>query len=149
MARVLARQFCQLQSSGAQSSPQGSLPPSVSSRGISTPLQAEAWERALADHPHKEWVSALLRGMRHGFRIALRSSARCRSSVASRPSARAHSQVVDEFLQQQVAAGFMMGPFEPQECSGVVTSSVGVVPKSTPGKFRISRPFPTGRGKRQ
>ena len=31
----------------------------------------------------------------------------------------------------------MMGPFEPQECSGVVTSSVGVVPKSTPGKFRV------------
>ena len=45
--------------------------------------------------------------------------------------------MVGEFLQQQVAAGFMMGPFEPQECSGVVTSSVGVVPKSTPGKFRV------------
>ena len=137
MARVLARQFCQLQSSWAESSPQGSLPPSVSGRGISTPLQAEAWERALADHPHKEWVSALLRGMRQGFRIGLRSSARCRSSAVSRPSARAHSQVVDEFLQQQVAAGFMIGPLEPQECSGVVTSSVGVVPKSTPGKFRV------------
>ena len=137
MARVLDRQFCQLQSSCAQSSPQGSLPPSVLGRGISTPLRAEAWERALADHPHKEWVSALLRGMRQGFRIGLRSSARCRSSAVSRPSARAHSQVVDEFLQQQVTAGFMIGPLEPQECSGVVTSSVGVVPKSTPGKFRV------------
>ena len=97
----------------------------------------EAWERALADHPHQEWVLALLRGMRQGFRIGLRSSAQCRSSVSSRPSARVHSQVVGEFLQQQVAAGFMMGPFEPQECSGVVTSSVGVVPKSTSGKFRV------------
>ena len=132
MARVLA-----IQSSHAESSPQGSLPPSVLGRGISTPLRVEAWERALADHPHKEWVLALLRGMRQGFRIGLRSSAQCRSSVSSRPSARVHSQVVGEFLQQQVAAGFMMGPFEPQECSGVVTSSVGVVPKSTPGKFRV------------
>ena len=137
MARVLARQFCQLQSSHAESSPQGSLPPSVLGRGISTPLRVEAWEQALADHPHKEWVLALLRGMRQGFRIGLRSSAQCRSSVSSHPSARVHSQVVGEFLQQQVAAGFMMGPFEPQECSGVVTSSVGVVPKSTPGKFRV------------
>ena len=137
MARVLDRQFCQLQSSCAQSSPQGSLPPSVLGRGISTPLRAEAWERALADHPYKEWVLALLRGMRQGFRIGLRSSAQCRSSVASHPSARAHSQVIDEFLQQQVAAGFMMGPFELQECSGVVTSSVGVVPISAPGKYRV------------
>ncbi len=31
----------------------------------------------------------------------------------------------------------MIGPFVPQECLGVVTSSVGVVPKSTPGKFRV------------
>ena len=31
----------------------------------------------------------------------------------------------------------MIGPFELQECLGVVTSSVGVVPKSTPGKFRV------------
>ena len=69
--------------------------------------------------------------------LALRSSARCRSSVSSHPSARVHSQVVGEFLQQQVAAGFMMGPFEPQECSWVVTSSVGVVSKSTPAKFRV------------
>ena len=82
MARVLDRQFCQLQSSCPQSSPQESLPLSVSGQGISTPLRAEAWERALADHPYKEWVLALLRGMRQGFRIGLRSSAQCRSSVA-------------------------------------------------------------------
>ena len=75
--------------------------------------------------------------MRQGFRISLRSSARCRPSVASCPSAQLHSQVVGEFLQQQEPVRFMMGPFEAQECSGVVTSSVGVVPKSTPGKFRV------------
>ena len=75
--------------------------------------------------------------MRQGFRISLHSSAQCRSSVASSPSAQLHSQVVGEFPQQQVPARFMMGPFEPQECSGVVTSSVGVVPKSTPGKVRV------------
>ena len=31
----------------------------------------------------------------------------------------------------------MIGPFEPQEYLGVITSSVGVVPKSTPGTFRL------------
>ena len=44
MALVLARQFCQLQSSRAVSHPQGTLPPSVLGQGISTPLRAEAWE---------------------------------------------------------------------------------------------------------
>lgn len=30
-----------------------------------------------------------------------------------------------------------MGPFDPAQCSGLITSSLGVVPKSTPGKFRV------------
>ena len=137
MAPVLARQFCRLQSSRAANLPQGSLPPGVLTQRISTPLQADAWERALADHPQPDWVHALLRGMRSGFRIGLQTSAQCRSAARPRPSAQGHSRVVDEFLRHQVAAGYMMGPFDPQECSGVVTSSIGVVPKSTPGKFRV------------
>ncbi len=53
----------------------------------------------------------------------------------STSSSMAH--VLSRFLRQQVAAGYMMGPFDPQECSMVVTSSIGVVPKSTPGKFTV------------
>ena len=109
----------------------------VLTQRISTPLQADAWVRALADHPQPGWVHALLRGMRSGFRISLQTSAQCRSDARPRPSAQGHSQVVGEFLRHQVAAGYMMDPFDPQKCSGVVTSSIGVVPKSTPGKFRV------------
>ena len=31
----------------------------------------------------------------------------------------------------------MLGPFPIQECSGIVTSSMGVIPKKTPGKWRV------------
>ena len=145
MAHVLARQFCRLQSSGAANLPQGSLPPGVLNRRIFTPLWADAWEQALADHPQQGWVHALVQGMRSGFRIGLQPSAQCRSDARLRPSAQGHSQVVSEFLRQQVAAGYMMGPFDPQECSGSVTSSIGVVPKSTPRKVQgHSIPLLTG-----
>ena len=35
-----------------------------------------------------------------------------------------------------VVAGHMLGPFSPGQCSGMIISSLGAVPKSTPGKFR-------------
>ena len=31
----------------------------------------------------------------------------------------------------------MMGPLDLAQCSGVITSSLGVVPKSMPGKFKV------------
>ena len=45
--------------------------------------------------------------------------------------------MVDDFLWQQCMAGFMLGPFPTQECSGIATSSMGVIPKKTPDKWRV------------
>ena len=39
--------------------------------------------------------------------------------------------------REQVAVSYMLGPFSPDQCSGMIISSLGVVPKSTPGKFRV------------
>ena len=75
--------------------------------------------------------------MWNGFGIGLLPTAACRSSRKNCLSALQHSQVVSEFLQRQVAAGYMMGPFDLTQCSGVITSSLGVVPKSTSDKFRV------------
>lgn len=36
---------------------------------VNTPLQVSEWERALANHPDRQFVEYLLRGMREGFRI--------------------------------------------------------------------------------
>jgi hypothetical protein len=42
-----------------------------------------------------------------------------------------------DFLKQQVETGHAIGPLDPNSCHGVVVSSLGVVPKATPGKFRV------------
>lgn len=104
---------------------------------ISTPLNVQAWRAALASHPQRDWVDSLLRGMQFGFRLGFQSEVNCRSSVKNHPSAQEHPQVIRDFLKQQVETGHAIGPLDPNSCHGVVVSSLGVVPKATPGKFRV------------
>ena len=95
------------------------------------------WAQALSSHPDRPWVHALLQGMCNGFRIGLQTQPLCRASHSNMPSAAEQSPIVDNFLQQQCQAGFMLGPFPADDCMGVVTSSLGVIPKKTPGKWRV------------
>ena len=82
-------------------------------------------------------MAALVSGMQHGFRIGLQEAPQCRTSTANTPSARQHAAVVDQYFQAQVSKGYMAGPFPSAECSGVIASSIAVIPKKDPGKFRI------------
>ena len=75
--------------------------------------------------------------MQHGFRIGLQEAPQCRPSTASTPSGCEHAEVLDQYFQAQVSKGYMAGPFPSSECSGVVASSIAVIPKKDPGKFRI------------
>ena len=137
VSSLLAKQFCHLQSTGLQ--PPRSAPrlSHILSGPVSSPLNSVAWQQALAPHPDRKWVEALLQGIRQGFRLGLQPDATCRSSRANHPSATSHAQVVSQYLAQQVSSGYMLGPIDPALCEGVVISSLGVVPKSTPGKFRV------------
>ena len=104
---------------------------------LHTPLKQGRWQAALRDHPDKAWVRSLLKGLQEGFRIGLKPGTICSSSGRNSPSAHLHANVIRGYLQQQTQAGYMLGPYNPETCSGVVTSSLGVVPKSTPGKYRV------------
>lgn len=137
VVHLMARQFCRLQSLGAQHAPVGPIPSSVLSIPISTPLIADAWQQALQAHPDREWVSHLVTGIRQGFRIGLLSQPRCRSTVGSYPSASSQAEVITSFLASQVQAGYITGPLPAHLCTGVITSRMAVVPKKTPGKFRV------------
>ena len=139
MASVLACQFCRLQDPvAAVAAPTDDTLRAILEAPIATPLRAEAWERALADHPNPEWTQALLRGMRQGFRIGLRGTLHCRSSAANAPSALQQSTQVTTFINEQVARGFMMGPLEgPQGGAGIVTSPLAAIPKKASGRWRI------------
>ena len=81
--------------------------------------------------------AALVDGIRHGICIGLVPSTACCSSSQNFPSAQKHENVVDAFIAQQLAAGFMTGPLYPADCSGVTTSNLAVVPKKTLGKWRV------------
>ena len=45
--------------------------------------------------------------------------------------------MVSAFIDTQIQAGYMIGPFRPQDCSGVTVSQMAVIPKKTPGKWRV------------
>ena len=136
-SRLLARQFCRLQSI-ALSKPHGSPTLThIASQPVFTPLKVQAWQQALATHPDREWVRNLIVGIRSGFHLGLHPNAVCQSSSSNRPSAGLHSQVVADYIHQQVQEGHMIGPLDPACCQGVTVNSIGVVPKSTPGKYRV------------
>ena len=52
-------------------------------------------------------------------------------------SAEERAEVVCEYLQTKVAAGRVLGPFNPADYPQIHTSRFGVIPKSTLGKWRL------------
>ena len=137
MAPILARQFVKLQAPPFHRVLGAGIPQGLQEKPVATPLQAEAWQKALAMHADQEWVAALVEGMRHGFRISLQELPQCRAATTCTPSARKHAAVVDQYIQTQADKGYMAGPFPGAECTNVITSSIAVIPKKDPGKFRI------------
>ena len=83
------------------------------------------------------WARTILPGIEEGFHIALQPNPQCRSSAGNAPSAQAQSQAVDAYIASQVAQEYLAGPFTPDECSRIATSSLAVIPKKTPGKWRM------------
>ena len=133
VAPLKARQFCQLQSGPHHPTIQD-LPQDLRSTPVRTPLRVVNWQTALQEHPNKEWVQALLLGLTDGFRIGLSPDPRCRSYLQNSPSALTQPAVVQAFLESQTQQGYMIGPLPKDQCAHVITSSLAVVPKKTPGK---------------
>ena len=115
---------------------QGSLPPVCCS--VETPLNPDVWETLLASHPDKSFVSFLVRGLRHGFRIGCRGrEVDLRSSSSNMSAAELNSEVVDRYIEGEVSCKRLV---EVQShCAGSVhVSKLGVIPKKhQPGKWRM------------
>ncbi len=105
---------------------------------VNTPLIIGSWEKALAAHPDRDYVTYLLRGMRNGFRIGYRWGAVARrSNRRNMPSAKENRGVVEDYLQKELEGGRLVGPLDPAKFPGVHVSPFGVRPKSQPGKWRL------------
>ena len=122
----MTRQFCHLQPLGAQHGPIGSLPTSIHTLPVSTPLLADAWHQALLTHRHSGGGSHRPPG-----------SSQLPIYCGQRPSAAAHCEVISSLLASQVEAGYMIGPLPTNVRSNFATSHMVVIPKSTTAKFRV------------
>ena len=68
-------------------------------QGINTPLNAEAWQRCLGNHPDLAYVDYILTGIRSGFRVGFDSKHKLLSKgKRNMQSAYSHPDVVTEQL---------------------------------------------------
>ena len=79
----------------------------------------------------------LVTGMKEGFHIGLVREPCCQSSSGNTPSTMERAEVISDFLSSQCRAGYMLGPLPPKDCAGVFTSRMAVIPKKTPGTWRV------------
>ena len=81
---------------------------------VVTPLKSEVWERYLQALPDKECAQYMVNGLSQGFRVGFNyrvctySSARCNML-----SDLLHPKVIDDYLQEEVERGRILGPIDP------------------------------------
>ena len=104
---------------------------------INTPLQWQAWERALRTHPDKQFTEYVVSGLREGFRVGFKYPRPCRSSADNMHSVREHAQVVRDYLSNECAEGRILGPLSLPWSDEIHVGRFGVIPKGASGKWRL------------
>ncbi len=103
-----------------------------------SPLNLRQFASELQFHPDRSKVDYVLSGIAHGFDIGFRPNFQLSSARKNKASAIAHPEVVDAYLQNEVALGRVAGPFESTPLPTLHVSSFGVIPKTgQPGKWRL------------
>ena len=117
----------------------GELPPSATA--VVTPMREAEWAAVLHEHPDREWVQYLRAGIRNGFRVGFSGErGTLRSCSRNMKSAEEHPQVVQEYLDKEVAGGRIwdVGTVAEAAAMHVHRSPFGVIPKrNKPGKWRL------------
>ncbi len=112
-----------------------SVPSSM--RMVQTPLSWQEWARSLTRHPDRRFRSYIIEGIRDGFRVGLQYSKSCKPAKQNRPATDVEQGVVREYLAKECAEGRVLGPLPPESLPQVQISPIRVIPKSTPGKWRL------------
>ena len=104
-----------------------------------TPLNVDAWQQALADHPDQTFAQYILRGIQQGFHIgADRSCLSLRPGPRNFPSARQHPMLVRGYIADEVKQGRLLGPVPGHLAPLCHCSPIGIIPKPhQPGKWRL------------
>lgn len=106
---------------------------------VSTPLVVSEWRRCLSNHPDREFVDYILRGLEEGFRLGF-NYAECTpvSAKSNMQSATGRPVVIDNYLAKEVGLGRVVGPLIQDQFPEVHVSRFGLVPKNhQPDKWRL------------
>ena len=107
---------------------------------VSTPLQPEAWDRALQSIPDRAFTHFISRGIRGGFRIGVRDGAQFKPSTRNLKSAYDQPEIITAYIEREVQLGRLTRlPEAPVLTPPLLqVSPFGVIPKKhRPNKWRL------------
>ena len=116
----------------------------IETAGIVTPVSGNRLWNCLEGYHNRDYIAS---GFRNGFSIGMPSLSNVPGrNIQLRPKAARNRYVVIEKLNTELAAGRILGPYRCSPMPNAVFSPLYVIPKSTPGKFRLIHDLskPTG-----
>ena len=110
-----------------------------------TPLNVKVFRKELINHPNKSFVEFILTGIQEGFKIGFEGGNGAYHSNNMK-SVALHPEVIRNYVEEEVEAGRVLGPFSVPPLDNFRCSPIGVVEKKEPGKFRtiMNLSFPSG-----
>lgn len=104
-------------------------------QNLPTPVKIKSLLEMLQGYD-QEKLLIIQNGFTYGFHLGCCAFPSSKISRNHR-SALEHPSVIQEFIHQGIELGRIAGPFTSPPLSNFVSSPLGVVPKSEPGKFRV------------
>ena len=113
------------------------VPPSACN--ITTPLVLSGWCHFLRSHPDQQLVKLFLKGILEGCKLGYNyQQSHLKAARRNLMGAITHPDVVDNYLQIEITAGRVVGPFSVKSLPEVHISRFGVIPKNhNPDKWRL------------
>ena len=110
--------------------------PLALNRAIS-PLRWQEWDTQLRSYPDQRLRAYKVEGIRHGFQVGYNFNSTCHHVRGNMKSAGDNPQVIQDYLDNELKEGRIIGPLDPKEYPFIHRNRFGVIPKSTPGKWRL------------
>ena len=101
-----------------------------------SPIILSSLAQTLSDYPRKDEAAYLWEGFNYGFKIPYTGERSARISK-NHGSALQQPDIIRNRLEEEVKLGRVAGPFDIPPIDNLIVSPIGLVPKSTPGEFRL------------
>ena len=104
---------------------------------VVTPLIWHRWEKDLEEHPDREWVEYLVKGIKGGFRLGHdQNKVALMERGGSMYEAAQHREIINKYLEKEVRNERVWRV--EQDTEGIQCSPFGVIPKKgKPGRWRL------------